>query len=187
MQRFIIFVVVVDGSDVKPYLVGLPIADNESQVRHCMGAELLRWDGQPPGDEQRGANGAERGNLADHDPKVMYSGDQLDTLAILFVIVKILYLGGALQRSKSLAVLVESAVLTSIVPLHRTLVRNEAAYFGCIHQVSPKQPSTLGSLQGSSKDCPKLCSKLTFQSSNRRYICQIPINKMKQFLYIPRL
>ncbi len=52
MQRFIIFVVVVDGSDVKPYLVGLPIADNESQVRHCMGAELLRLDGQPPGDDE---------------------------------------------------------------------------------------------------------------------------------------
>jgi hypothetical protein len=117
----------------------------------------------------------------------MYSGDQLDTLAILFVIVKILYLGGALQRSKSLAVLVESAVLTSIVPLHRTLVRNEAAYFGCIHQVSPKQPSALGSMQGSRKNCPKLCSKLTFQSSNGQYICQIPINKTKQFLYILRL
>ncbi|CAK9882664.1 unnamed protein product [Sphagnum jensenii] len=130
-------------SDVKPYLVGLPIADNESHVRHCMGAELLRLDGQPPGDDERGANGAERGNLADHDPKVMYSGDQLDTLAILFVIVKILYLGGALQRSKSLAVLVESAVLTSIVPLHHTLVRNEAAYFGCIHQILQEYPIPL--------------------------------------------
>jgi len=26
---------VVDGSDVEPYLEGLPIADNESQVRQC--------------------------------------------------------------------------------------------------------------------------------------------------------
>ncbi len=77
----------------------------------------------------------------------------MDTLAILFVIVKILYQVGTIQRTKSL---VESAVLTSIMPLHHTLVQNETAYFGCIHQVSLNQPSALGSMQGSSKNCPKL-------------------------------
>jgi hypothetical protein len=109
---------------------------------------------------QRGANGIEWENLADHDQKVTYSGDQLDILAILFVIVKILYHGGTLQRTKSL---VESAVLTSIMPLHHTLVQNEAAYFGCIHQVSLNQPSTLGSMQGSSKNCPRLYKNWLFR------------------------
>ncbi|GAX80742.1 hypothetical protein CEUSTIGMA_g8177.t1 [Chlamydomonas eustigma] len=68
--------------------------------------------------------------------KVAYSPDQLELLAILFTATKVLYVGGALHQAGRLCELVETARLASTVELHKTKIRNEAAYFGCIHRLS---------------------------------------------------
>eukprot|EP00850_Spirogloea_muscicola_P017831 SM000157S02061 [mRNA] locus=s157:29967:46254:- [translate_table: standard] len=65
---------------------------------------------------------------------IEYQSEQLDVLALLFTVVKILFLGGAVERARLMAGLVQRARLASRVPLHKTIFRNEAAYFGCIHQ-----------------------------------------------------
>ena len=70
-------------------------------------------------------NGAERS-------KVMYTPEQLDLLGILFTLVKVLYVGGAVAAASHLCALVDPARCASAVELHTTLIRNEAAYFGCV-------------------------------------------------------
>lgn len=77
----------------------------------------------------------ERRTQVEGPAQAVYSEDELDSLAILFAVVKILYLCGALQHAASLASLIEPTCRASMTPLHHTKVRNEAAYFGCVHQV----------------------------------------------------
>lgn len=64
--------------------------------------------------------------------QVEYDPAQLDALALVFTAAKLLFVGGALGRCSRLAALVEPARAASRRPLHQTLVRNEAAYFGCV-------------------------------------------------------
>ena len=64
-----------------------------------------------------------------------YDPAQLDALALVFTAAKLLFVGGALDRCRRLAALVEPARAASRRPLHQTLVRNEAAYFGCVAQL----------------------------------------------------
>eukprot|EP00854_Cymbomonas_tetramitiformis_P008113 gene8113-9640_t len=70
----------------------------------------------------------------------MYSSDELDTLALLCTIVKVLYVGGAVARSAHVAALVEPARQASAQPLHSTLIRNEVAYFCCARQLLEEFP-----------------------------------------------
>ena len=67
--------------------------------------------------------------------QVDYNPQQLDALALVFTAAKLLFVGGALCRCRRLAALVEPARRASRRPLHQTLVRNEAAYFGCVAQL----------------------------------------------------
>ncbi|KAG2443101.1 hypothetical protein HYH02_009515 [Chlamydomonas schloesseri] len=76
---------------------------------------------------------------------VCYSPDQLDALALLFTAAKLLYVGGALGAAAALVAAVEPLRRASAVELHTTLIRNEAAYFGCVQQLlapphTPPQP-----------------------------------------------
>ncbi|KAG2427993.1 hypothetical protein HXX76_011979 [Chlamydomonas incerta] len=76
---------------------------------------------------------------------VCYSPDQLDALALLFTAAKLLYVGGALGAAAALVAAVEPLRRASSVELHTTLIRNEAAYFGCVLQLlaaphTPPQP-----------------------------------------------
>ncbi|PNW82776.1 hypothetical protein CHLRE_06g293650v5 [Chlamydomonas reinhardtii] len=76
---------------------------------------------------------------------VCYSPDQLDALALLFTAAKLLFVGGALGAAAALAAEVEPLRRASSVELHTTLIRNEAAYFGCVQQLladphTPPQP-----------------------------------------------
>jgi hypothetical protein len=70
----------------------------------------------------------------------LYSEPQLNTLALLFTSVKLLLLNGALPAAQRLLQLVEPARLASATPLHQTLLRNEAAYYGCVRQLLLEQP-----------------------------------------------
>ncbi|CAI5473075.1 unnamed protein product [Closterium sp. Yama58-4] len=72
--------------------------------------------------------------------KEEYNTEQLDVLALLMTAVKALFLGGAVQRAKAVGALVERARLASATPLHETLIRNEAAYFGCAFQLLSQYP-----------------------------------------------
>jgi hypothetical protein len=73
--------------------------------------------------------------------KVEYLPDQLDALALLFTAVKVLFLGGGLLQALRLCQLLDPAIAASKVPLHLTLIRNEAAYYGCIRQLLDLAPS----------------------------------------------
>lgn len=80
-----------------------------------------------------------------------YTPTQLDFLALLFTVVKLLYIGGALPRCARVVHLLDSAARASAQELHKTLIRNEAAYFGCVKQLvlqhpPPPQPQAAGTL-----------------------------------------
>lgn len=79
--------------------------------------------------------------------QVDYTDIQLNLLALLFTVVKLMYMGGALSRCAPLVQLLDAASQASAQELHKTLVRNEAAYFGCVKQLTlhyppPPQPQT---------------------------------------------
>ena len=81
--------------------------------------------------------------------QLSYTETQLDLLALVFTMVKILFTGGALSRVARLIDTVNCARLASDKELHTTLIRNEAAYFGCVSQVlkqSPPPPVPCGSI-----------------------------------------
>ena len=67
---------------------------------------------------------------------VEYDGDALDRLALLFTLVKILFLSGVVRPLPRLIALVERARRASATPLHQTTVRNEHAYYCCIAQLT---------------------------------------------------
>ena len=83
--------------------------------------------------------------------QVEYTPTQLDFLALLFTVVKLLYIGGALPRCARVVHLLDAASRASAQELHKTLIRNEAAYFGCVKQLvlqhpPPPQPQAAGTL-----------------------------------------
>ncbi|CAI5961060.1 unnamed protein product [Closterium sp. NIES-64] len=93
------------------------------------------------GADSKGDGGGEGGEVAGVGMgKEEYNSEQLDVLALLMTTVKALFLGGAVQRAKAVGALVERARLASVTPLHQTLIRNEAAYFGCAFQLLTQYP-----------------------------------------------
>ena len=58
-----------------------------------------------------------------HPSQVEYSDTQLDYLALLFTVVKLLYIGGALSRCAPVVQLLDTATKASAQELHKTLVR----------------------------------------------------------------
>jgi hypothetical protein len=68
-------------------------------------------------------------------PKESLEGSSLDLLALAFTIVKMFYSMGKLDKLPALFRLIEPTRLCSIVPLHETNIRNEAAYYCCIARV----------------------------------------------------
>lgn len=72
--------------------------------------------------------------------QVEYTSTQLDFLALLFTVVKLLYIGGALPRCARVVHLLDAASRASAQELHKTLIRNEAAYFGCVKQLVLQHP-----------------------------------------------
>lgn len=69
----------------------------------------------------------------------MYNAEQLDILAICFTCVKVLYVGGAVERARRLVALIEPARQAFRTPMHQTVIRNEAAFHGCIQQLLQQQ------------------------------------------------
>lgn len=69
-----------------------------------------------------------------------YSESQLDLLALFFTVVKVLYVGGALERAYQAVQLIKPCCKASAKKLHMTTVRNEAAYFNCIRQILEEFP-----------------------------------------------
>lgn len=57
--------------------------------------------------------------------QVLYSSEQLDTLAVAMTVVKILFVGGALAAAVRIIPLLEDLIRASLKPLHTTLIRNE--------------------------------------------------------------
>eukprot|EP00897_Mesotaenium_endlicherianum_P005888 jgi/Mesen1/5327/ME000266S04514 len=74
------------------------------------------------------------------EASVQYSDEELDALAMLCSLVKLLYLGGALARASALAVALEPLKRASRTPLHETLIRNEAAYASCLYEILQTYP-----------------------------------------------
>ena len=72
--------------------------------------------------------------------QVEYTSTQLDFMALLFTVVKLLYIGGALSRCARVVHLLDAASRASAQELHKTLIRNEAAYFGCVKQLVLQHP-----------------------------------------------
>ena len=73
----------------------------------------------------------------------MYSAEQLDILAICFTCVKVLYVGGAIECARRLVALLEPARQAFKTPMHQTVIRNEAAFHGCIQQLLQQAPPSL--------------------------------------------
>jgi hypothetical protein len=67
--------------------------------------------------------------------RLQYAQEQLDLLALLMTAVKVLFVGGALQPARQLCTLLAAPIAASAAQLHRTSIRNEAAYQGCIQQL----------------------------------------------------
>lgn len=86
-----------------------------------------------------------------------YDGEQLDILAIAFTCVKVLYVGGAIERARRLAALLEPARQACATPLHQTVIRNEAAFYGCIQQLLEQAPPQLPSLPDQDQGLIYLC------------------------------
>ncbi len=72
-----------------------------------------------------------------------YDAAQLDILAIAFTCMKVLYIGGAIQRARKLMDWLEPARRAFRTPMHQTVIRNEAAFYGCIQQLIEHAPPQL--------------------------------------------
>jgi len=64
-----------------------------------------------------------------------FGEDALEVLALLFLLVKLLYLEGRWGRCAALIKKIEPLRRSSTTPLHQTNVRNEAAYYCCVAQL----------------------------------------------------
>eukprot|EP00899_Mesostigma_viride_P020166 jgi/Mesvir1/28150/Mv04715-RA.1 len=71
---------------------------------------------------------------------VEYSETDLDVLALCATLVKLLFFNGAVSAARQLASLLEPVRAASSKPLHTTIIRNEIAYFSCIHQLLSDYP-----------------------------------------------
>ena len=86
-----------------------------------------------------------------------YDSEQLDILAMAFTCVKVLYVGGAIDRARRLVALLEPARQACATPLHQTVIRNEAAFYGCIQQLLDQAPPQLPSLPDQDQPTIYLC------------------------------
>lgn len=86
-----------------------------------------------------------------------YDGEQLDIMAIAFTCLKVLYVGGAIERARRLVALLEPARKACATPLHQTVIRNEAAFYGCIQQLLEEAPTQLLGLRDQSQPVIYLC------------------------------
>jgi tetratricopeptide (TPR) repeat protein len=68
-------------------------------------------------------------------PKITYSKEILDIIAMCFTLVKILFLYGRITEVVYLIDMLEPLRRLSNVQLHETLIRNEHAYYLCISQI----------------------------------------------------
>mmetsp|Transcript_38638 Transcript_38638/g.122738 ORF Transcript_38638/g.122738 Transcript_38638/m.122738 type:complete len:340 (-) Transcript_38638:48-1067(-) len=103
------------------------------EVPSSPAAPLLLPEGYRPFED--GAK-AEEGAL----DGVEYSSDELDAVALLLTAVKVMFVGGALERALAVAEKVAPARAASLKPLHETLIRNEAAYYSCAKQLLQDHP-----------------------------------------------
>ncbi|CAM6126427.1 unnamed protein product [Calypogeia fissa] len=145
-------------SDIMPYFEGpnwTESPDNISQQCQFQGltfqarAEFFRWFDELPAQKQTKVPGIasdsrySSGESKREGVNCSYDDPQLDGLAVLFTVAKILFVGGALERAQQLARLIEPARLASSKPLHQTLIRNEAAYFTSVKQILDQYPIPL--------------------------------------------
>ena len=87
----------------------------------------------------------------------VYNAEQLDILAICFTCVKVLYVGGAIERARRLVALIEPARQAFKTPMHQTVIRNEAAFHGCIQQLLQQPPPSLPSAPSNDVPIIYLC------------------------------
>ena len=87
----------------------------------------------------------------------MYNAEQLDILAICFTCVKVLYVGGAIEHARRLVALIEPARQAFKTPMHQTIIRNEAAFHGCIQQLLQQTPLSLPSTPSNDMPIIYLC------------------------------
>ena len=87
----------------------------------------------------------------------MSNAEQLDILAICFTCVKVLYVGGAIDRARQLVALIEPAWQAFKTPMHQTVIRNEAAFHGCIQQLLQQPPPSLPSALSNNVPIIYLC------------------------------
>ncbi|CAM9706004.1 unnamed protein product [Scytosiphon promiscuus] len=106
------------------------------------GVAVMEEKGQASGEEEEAGEEDRRGRKVYKDwlqagggGKEMYAAKDLDSLALCFAVVKILYLEGKWSSLPQLLALVEPARLRSLIPLHKTNIRNEQAYYCCIAQL----------------------------------------------------
>uniref|UniRef100_A0A061S9Z0 Tpr-like protein n=2 Tax=Tetraselmis sp. GSL018 TaxID=582737 RepID=A0A061S9Z0_9CHLO len=127
----ILSVASVSLADVAEELEGLARADSAVSVWQSAGALS---DGRPDGE------------LPSPSIEVEYSSDELDAIAVVMTAAKVLFVGGALSAADGVVRRIEPAVAASVKPLHTTLIRNEAAYLGCVKQIlrGPHRPADPG-------------------------------------------
>uniref|UniRef100_A0A7S3DFI8 Uncharacterized protein n=1 Tax=Palpitomonas bilix TaxID=652834 RepID=A0A7S3DFI8_9EUKA len=89
---------------------------------------------------------AMRSRLSALNEPLRYNEDELDLLAILFTVVKVVFLEGDLFSLFSLVELIEPA--RRGLPLHTTTIKNEHAYYCCIAQLLESLPPRNLSLKG---------------------------------------
>ena len=70
---------------------------------------------------------------------------------------KVLYVGGAVERAKRLVACLEPARQACAIPLHQTAIRNEAAFYGCIQQLLDRAAPQLLSLPSEAQPIIYLC------------------------------
>ncbi|GMH33936.1 hypothetical protein BSKO_01770 [Bryopsis sp. KO-2023] len=100
----------------------------------------LAFYGKEPWDPLDAAKSEAKDGVEEIVQQVEFSSPQLDLMALIFTLMKVLFVGGALDRVSKLVNAIELARKASQKELHTTLIRNEAAYFGCISQIIWEHP-----------------------------------------------
>ena len=124
-----------------------------------------------------------------------YDAEQLDILAIAFTCVKVLYIGGAIQRARELVILLEPARRAFRTPMHQTVIRNEAAFYGCIQQLLDQAPPQLPRQSQRDQPVMYLCGdshclpgrELTLQLVIAAQFYQCPSTYMLYVISVPSL
>ncbi|KAF8068189.1 hypothetical protein HT031_001875 [Scenedesmus sp. PABB004] len=150
------------GDALGPLMLGavleLPLLARLAETPHVPGGTAwLRacdWEPGPSLEARRGADAGARscaddpavaarwladrgggGGGAAAERAIEYSPAQLDALALLLTAAKACFAGGALAAAAELLAAADAPRRASAAPLHRTLVRNEAAFAGAIAQL----------------------------------------------------